>query len=160
MIEFRCPDCQTLLRAGPHLAGTLVGCGRCKRHVQVPDSRISSHVPDVVPDVIPDVIAEEPFAFSHDEPPLIRPGGAIGGRGRYAPCPFCRCPGHADRVSYTFWGGFLGPMMFSHVRCRHCRRCYNGSTGGDNSTAIALYVGISLALGLMFLICAGLARMR
>src|SRR5690349_17157571 len=49
--------------------------------------------------------------------------------GPYADCPQCGCPGHADRVTFTWWGGLVGPAMFNHVRCRRCDTCYNGKTG-------------------------------
>lgn len=67
-------------------------------------------------------------------------------RGKYEDCPHCGCPGHADRVSFTWWGGALGPALFTHVRCRECGSCYNGKTGGDNTTGIIVYTAIGIGL--------------
>jgi hypothetical protein len=65
----------------------------------------------------------------------------------YADCPFCGCPGEADKVSFTWWGGVVGPALFTHVKCRDCGRCYNGRTGNDNTLAITIYVLVGLAIG-------------
>src|SRR5229473_2099811 len=40
--------------------------------------------------------------------------------GPYADCPNCSSPGHADKISFTWWGGLVGPAIFNHVRCREC----------------------------------------
>lgn len=69
-------------------------------------------------------------------------------RGAYANCPWCRCPGRADRVSFTWWGGLVGPAILCHVKCRNCRKCYNGRSGKTNDTAIAIYFGVGLVIGL------------
>jgi hypothetical protein len=73
-------------------------------------------------------------------------------RGPYAECPNCGCPGHATRVGFTWWGGIIGPALFTHVRCRDCDTCYNGKTGNYNTTAIAIYVSVGLGEGLVCLI--------
>jgi hypothetical protein len=39
-------------------------------------------------------------------------------RQRYVDCPHCDSPGRADRVAFTWWGGFIGPALLTHVRCR------------------------------------------
>src|SRR5436309_11178731 len=63
--------------------------------------------------------------------------------GPYAECPHCGCPGFAERVSFTWWGGFVGPSMINHVRCMECGACYNGRTGRDNTAAITIYTIVS-----------------
>ena len=50
---------------------------------------------------------------------------------RYKPCPRCGARG-ADRVVWTAWGSFYGPVVFTHVRCPRCSYGYNGRTGGSN----------------------------
>ena len=65
----------------------------------------------------------------------------------FAACPSCNCP-YAKRVSWTVWGGMLGPKMLTHVKCQQCGVAYNGKTGRSNATAIAIYVVVCLALGL------------
>src|SRR5438445_9083570 len=62
-------------------------------------------------------------------------------RGQYATCPNCRAPGDATRLSYTLWGGFIGPMIINHVRCNQCGTAYNGNTGKYNTTNIAIFLG-------------------
>src|SRR5262249_3435469 len=52
-------------------------------------------------------------------------------RSRWKPCPRCDARG-ARRVTWTPWGSFYGPALFSHVRCRECGYAYNGRTGGSN----------------------------
>lgn len=74
-------------------------------------------------------------------------GGAREGRSGYYTCPDCGADA-AERVSFTWWGGLIGPAMLSHVRCRNCGTTYNGKSGRSNNTAIAIYVGVSLAISL------------
>jgi hypothetical protein len=74
-------------------------------------------------------------------------------RGEYADCPNCGCRGRATLVSFTWWGGVLGPRLFTHVRCNRCGTCYNGKTGEYNTTRIGIYVGVSsfIAIALVIL---------
>ena len=63
-------------------------------------------------------------------------------------CPRCRADVEPLPVSYTWWGGFLGPKLLSHVECPQCRGRFNGKTGQDNTSAIVLYsmiVGLAVA---------------
>jgi hypothetical protein len=69
-------------------------------------------------------------------------------RGAYADCPSCGCRGDASMVGFTWWGGIIGPRLFSHVRCNRCGTCYNGKTGDYNTTKIAIYVGASSVIGI------------
>jgi hypothetical protein len=69
-------------------------------------------------------------------------------RGPYADCPGCGCRGDATKVSWTWWGGIIGPLFINTVRCNRCGVHYNGTHGDYNGTRIAIYVGISLVLGL------------
>ena len=62
-----------------------------------------------------------------------------------AQCPKCSSS-NAKPVGFTWWGGVIGPKMFSHVKCQDCGRAYNGKTGKDNTTNIIVY---SLVLGLI-----------
>jgi len=73
----------------------------------------------------------------------------------FAPCPSCGCT-FAKRVSFSWWGGVLGPKLLTHVKCAQCRQKYNGKTGQSNDTAIAIYLGVSLAIGLAIGIALGL----
>jgi hypothetical protein len=50
---------------------------------------------------------------------------------KYKPCPKCGSFGVDDirKVNYTWWGGFLGPLLFHRVKCKRCGTTYNGKTG-------------------------------
>lgn len=65
----------------------------------------------------------------------------------YMPCPSCGGV-MGNMPSYTWWGGWLGPKMFTHVVCP-CGTGYNGKSGKDNKTAIGIYVGVSVVLALI-----------
>jgi len=76
---------------------------------------------------------------------------------QYAPCPKCS-QSSAQKVSFTWWGGILGPKLFTHVKCGACNATYNGKTGKDNTTNIIIYsiVAIVIAFFLMLLFFFGL----
>jgi len=68
----------------------------------------------------------------------------------YAPCPRCNSIG-AEKMSFTWWGGVIGPKVLTHVKCPQCGHAYNGKTGRDNTNGIIIYsvvVGI-IAFGLV-----------
>ena len=67
--------------------------------------------------------------------------------GEFANCPSCGVS-NATKIGWTFWGGALGPKMFTHVKCHSCRTRYNGKTGGYNTTGIVIYLAVSLAIGI------------
>lgn len=75
----------------------------------------------------------------------------------YAPCPKCNAVG-AQKMSFTWWGGVLGPKLLTHVKCPQCSHAYNGKTGKDNTTNIIIYsvVLAVIAFGIMFVLFAGL----
>lgn len=78
----------------------------------------------------------------------------------YVACPKC---GAADpkTLNFTWWGGVLGPKLFSHVKCLNCGYKYNGKSGKDNTARIAIYfvvVGV-IAFVLMFVAFAFLFRL-
>lgn len=80
-------------------------------------------------------------------------------RGAYADCPNCGCPGHAERVFYTLWGGFIGPILLNHVRCSKCGTAYNGSSGKYNTVGIVLWITIPMAIGLVAFILVTIANL-
>jgi transposase-like protein len=53
-------------------------------------------------------------------------------------CPKC---GSSDvkKVSFTFWGGALGPRLLHHTKCNNCGTTFNRQTGKSNTNAIILY---------------------
>ncbi len=60
---------------------------------------------------------------------------------RYAPCPKCNAVG-AERMSFTWWGGVIGPRLLTHVKCPRCGHAYNGKSGKDNTTGIVIYSAV------------------
>lgn len=66
--------------------------------------------------------------------------------------PFAACPrcgsSTARRVSFTLWGGILGPALFTHVRCGACGCTYNGKTGRFNTLPITIYSIVGILLGI------------
>jgi ribosomal protein S27E len=64
-------------------------------------------------------------------------------KAKYKPCPQCGARG-ARRVTWTPWGSFYGPAMFSHVRCPDCAYCYNGKTGRSNLIPAIIFVTVPL----------------
>ncbi len=75
----------------------------------------------------------------------------------FAPCPRCGCQ-YADRVKFSWWGGLVGPKLFTHVKCRNCASCYNGKHGTWNTTNIVLYTIAGVVLGAAVVL--GLYAMR
>jgi predicted RNA-binding Zn-ribbon protein involved in translation (DUF1610 family) len=75
---------------------------------------------------------------------------------QYAPCPKCG-QSNAKKVGFTWWGGALGPRMFTHVKCPNCGTEYNGRTGKSNRTRILIYFLASFAIA--FCVCGGIAIM-
>jgi hypothetical protein len=56
----------------------------------------------------------------------------------YAPCPKCQ-NNQASPVSFTWWGGLVGPKLLTHVKCLRCGAKYNGKTGNSNTMGITIY---------------------
>lgn len=82
--------------------------------------------------------------------------------GRPGRCPEC---GSRDykKVSWTLWGGIIGPAMFSHVKCQDCRTTFNSKSGRSNQTAITVFLLVSLAIGGLIgviAVCAGAGAIR
>jgi predicted nucleic-acid-binding Zn-ribbon protein len=72
---------------------------------------------------------------------------------QYAPCPNCGQT-NAQKVNFTWWGGVLGPKMFTHVKCQNCGTEYNGKTGKSNQQNILIYFLVGMAIA--FCICCGI----
>ncbi len=75
---------------------------------------------------------------------------------QYAPCPQCG-NANATKVKYTWWGGALGPSMFTHVKCNDCGTQFNGKTGKSNQTNIILYFVVTFVIALCA--CGGFAAL-
>ena len=70
-----------------------------------------------------------------------------------APCPKCG-QSNADKINYTWWGGAIGPRLFSHVKCNNCGTAYNGKSGNSNTTNIIIYsvVIFVIAIAVFYLV--------
>jgi hypothetical protein len=163
-IRFQCAACNFGLSAPDDKAGVSVKCPKCKAPVVIPLQAELDEVLDVLPATADGAIQPTP-AGPAVAPLILEAAPAVPtdfsrasiARGPQANCPFCGCPGWADKVSFTWWGGLVGPALFSHVKCRNCRREYNGKTGKPNDKAIALYIGISVGLAILVLVfCAAI----
>jgi len=67
-------------------------------------------------------------------------------------CPKCNSES-AEKMSFTWWGGLIGPKILSHVKCGSCGAQFNGKTGRDNTTGIVIYViAVSLILVVFMII--------
>ena len=75
---------------------------------------------------------------------------------QYAPCPKCG-QSNAQKVTFTWWGGALGPRLFTQVKCQNCKTEYNGKTGKSNQTNILIYFVASFVIA--FCICGGMAAL-
>jgi hypothetical protein len=88
----------------------------------------------------------DPNPYAPPQQP-IEPAIPAGAK-RCAPCPSCGSV-YAKPITFTWWGGLVGPKLFSHVACYQCNTAYNGKTGKSNNTAIAIYVGVGLVVALI-----------
>ena len=68
----------------------------------------------------------------------------------YAPCPKCAAE-NANKVKFTWWGGALGPALFTHVKCWRCGTTFNGKTGKPNRNAIIIYSAVGAVIGFVVL---------
>ncbi len=69
----------------------------------------------------------------------------------YAACPKCKQT-EAAPVGFTWWGGALGPKLFTHVKCQRCGMTYNGKTGMPNTNAIIIYCAVSFVIVVFLLL--------
>jgi transposase-like protein len=66
-------------------------------------------------------------------------------------CPRCQSP-NVNRPTFTWWGGALGPKLFSHAICKGCGFGFNFKTGKSNTGAITAYVAISTTIAIVILV--------
>jgi uncharacterized protein (DUF983 family) len=69
----------------------------------------------------------------------------------YAECPKCG-ESNAKPVSFTWWGGLIGPKLLTHVKCEDCGATYNGKTGQSNTRAIVIYMVVGVIVGAILLV--------
>ncbi len=44
------------------------------------------------------------------------------------PCPSCGGR-DAEKVTFSWWGGLLGPRLIKQVRCKRCSNTFRGDSG-------------------------------
>ncbi len=66
-------------------------------------------------------------------------------------CPACGSR-RSSKVSFTWWGGALGPGLFSQVKCSECGQNYNRKTGKPIGWVhITLYSLVALVIAVAIL---------
>jgi hypothetical protein len=77
--------------------------------------------------------------------PPTAPLDDLPSRDATAACPKCNATS-ASKVSFTWWGGALGPKLFSVVKCHQCGAQYNGKTGATLTKVIIGYQAVALVV--------------
>ena len=73
-----------------------------------------------------------------------------------AACPKCGKQ-DAKKLTYTWWGGAVGPRLFNHVKCNNCKTEYNGKTGQSNTVPIIIYSVVIMVVCFLAFYALGLA---
>jgi transposase-like protein len=73
------------------------------------------------------------------------------------PCPQCGSQ-QIQKVSYSLWGGMIGPRLLNHVKCLDCKATFNGKTGKSNNKAIAIYLVAVLVIAFTIVFAVTMAR--
>jgi uncharacterized protein (DUF983 family) len=81
------------------------------------------------------------------QPPPFPPSQPIEYASR-AGCPKCGS-GNCTPITFTWWGGVLGPKLMNHTKCNQCGSTFNRKTGKSNGTAILIYNLVGLAIGIV-----------
>jgi hypothetical protein len=66
-------------------------------------------------------------------------------------CPGCGQDVAPTPITFTMWGGAVGPKLLSHVECPACRKRFNGKTGQSNDAAIRIYLAVITIVTLVFM---------
>ena len=82
--------------------------------------------------------------------PFQPPSDSVDVLSEFVKCPKCGASA-PSKVSYTWWGGFLGPKLFNVVRCHRCAKQYNGRTGASLTGVIIVYQLVLLAIVVVLL---------
>jgi hypothetical protein len=90
-----------------------------------------------------------PGTYGHHLPAVLDPD-ARGPDGCLLACPRCSATS-VTKPSFTWWGGMVGPALFTHRTCGACGFGFNGKSGKSNATAIAIYFGVVLAVAIVLI---------
>lgn len=171
MVQVRCPSCGKNLKVPDAYAGKKAKCPGCQETLTIPEAPVEG-TPAApassrqAPPPIPDEDSQEAISVEvkpsrrsrdddYDDRPRRRPRDDDDrprrrslARGEWADCPSCGA-NEATRVHWTFWGGMIGPAIINTVRCGRCSSSYNGVHGDYNTTRVAIYLVVSIVLGLI-----------
>lgn len=168
-VRIVCPECNKALLIRPASLGQWVTCPACsvmftaEAATPEPPPRAKAVPVKPAPRRAAAVEDEEekeelPRARSHrddedeDEDDYDRP------RQRAGRCPKCGAS-RSTKVSFTWWGGILGPAIFGLVRCNRCSTQYNTRNGkpigAGHIIVYSVVVGV-IALAIVVLINLGI----
>lgn len=68
-------------------------------------------------------------------------------------CPKCGGAQY-NKVTFTWWGGLVGPAVLNHVKCANCGATFNSKTGQPNTTGIAIWASVGGAIGVIIIVVA------
>ncbi|MDB5305922.1 MAG: hypothetical protein JWO38_124 [Gemmataceae bacterium] len=181
-VRISCPECDAALKVQPDLVGEEVACPRCSHEF------VAKRAPAPRPRARAEPVEEQPRKRARDEDERDQDEDERPRRPRdrdederdeedrprrrrdreedeeeddREPRPG-RCPSCGSRrstkVSFTWWGGVLGPALFSMVRCDRCRAAYNRKSGKPiGALHIGLYSLVGIVIGVIILVGLGLA---
>jgi transposase-like protein len=71
-------------------------------------------------------------------------------------CPKCNSL-NVKSVSYTWWGGIIGPRILKHTKCNDCKFTYNRKTRQSNTTPIVIYSVVTaiIAFAIIYFVARG-----
>ena len=72
---------------------------------------------------------------------------------KYVPCPNCQST-NVQKLKYTWWGGALGSLILTHIKCNDCGTTYTEKTGKSNTVGIVIYSVIVIIIFILITIIA------
>jgi predicted Zn finger-like uncharacterized protein len=159
-VRVRCPECGAGVRVEATALGQWVKCPECADRFRARADAAKSKPPAARDERDDDDDRDrgrsrrrerEYDEDEDDDYPAPRDGEPEPGT-----CPECGCR-RSVKVSYTWWGGLVGPAVFSMVRCTDCDQRYNRKTGRPvgapqiiGYTVVCLVIA-AVVLGALFL---------
>jgi hypothetical protein len=75
-------------------------------------------------------------------------------------CPSCGSK-RFTKVSFTWWGGLVGPAILSMVKCNKCRTQFSRKSGkAIGAFHIAMYTLVGVVIGLILVVLMALANLQ
>jgi len=161
-ISFKCQNCQKAFNVKDEMAGKSAKC-QCGVTIVVPASddilsqdfsAYESSAPTTTAPLPPTTPTGPAVTNPYGSPPSSAPAGGSGRPQAAGSCP--RCSSHSySKVHWTWWGGFIGPLIIKTVACTSCGAHFNPKTGKSNTTAIMIYFGVTFGVAIGLMICCG-----